>query len=248
MRYLVMISSPDNTIESIILRDASKQFRSALSSNIVNTVLAFATSVFLVIIPFGISWSNLWIFQAVGLTTTVYSAVVYWRFKAKPSTSFTVHCLFLAVLGFLLAPAPAIFFGGLLYGFAGYQMASVRYWMRQGRNSQLIRCTRDGGEVAVFGGTSLVCTKCSRLLKVGFDVPVRWRNIGLGALIIGVVLRIIVALASRPIADILIIPAGPLLANGIVVAFSQLNSYGALRGSVRLPPNVPSSPGSPAPS
>src|SRR3989442_5326837 len=94
-----MISSPDNTIESIILRDASKQFRSALSSNIVNTVLAFATSVFLVIIPFGISWSNLWIFQAVGLTTTVYSALVYWRFKAITSTSFIVHCILLAVLG-----------------------------------------------------------------------------------------------------------------------------------------------------
>jgi hypothetical protein len=243
-----MISSPENPIEQLILRDASKQFRSALSSNIVNTVLAFATSIFLAIIPFGISWSNLWIFQAVGSTTTVYSAVVYWRFKANPSTSFAVHCLFLAILGFLLAPAPAIFFGGLLYGFAGYQMASVRHWMRQVRANRPIMCTRDGGEVAVFGGASLVCTKCSRLLKVGFDVPVRWRNIGLGALIIGVVLRIIVALASRPIADILIIPAGLLLANGIVVAFSQLSSYGALRGSVRLPPNVPSSPGSPAPS
>ncbi len=121
-------------------------------------------------------------------------------------------------------------------------MASVGYWTRQVRRNQPIRCSRDDGEVAIFGDKSLVCTKCSRLLKVGLDIPVLWRNLGFAALIVGVILRILVALVSRPIANILIIPAGLLLANGIIFAVAQLNSYGAFRGSVRLPPNIPSSP------
>jgi hypothetical protein len=243
-----MISSSDNPIEQIISRDAAKIFRSALSGDIVNTVLVFATSLVLVVLPFGVPWNSLWIFQTAGLATTIYTGLTYWRFKVSPSTKFTVHCSVLAVLGFSLAPAPAIFFAGLLFGFAGYQMASAGYWMRQVRKNQPVRCPRDRGELAAFGDASLVCTKCSRLLKIGYDVPVLWRNIGFAALIIGVILRILSALVSRPIAEILIIPAGLLLANGIVIALAQLNSYGAFRGSIRLPPNVPTSPESPAPS
>ncbi len=226
-----------NPFVQIILRDSSKTFRSAISANAANALLALATSFFFVTIPLlVIPWSLLLLFQAIGIVATVYSGLVYWRFKARPSTGFVAHCSALAALGFFLAATPAILLGGLLFSFSGYQIASVGYWLKQASRNQPIKCGREGTELAMFGDASLVCPKCSRLLKVGVDVPFLWRNLGVAALIIGTVLRILVSVLSSSIISVLIFPAGLLLANGIVFTLAQLSVYGIFRGSVRLPP------------
>jgi hypothetical protein len=231
------MSVPENPVERIILHESREIFRRAFSGYAVNTLLAVVTSWFIAILPFlGIPPSYLTPFQVLGVAVALYSGIVYWRFRKNSSTGFAGHCYVLAVLGFSLAATPAVLLGGLLFSFAGYEMASIGYYLRRVSKRLPLQCGRDGGEVAVFGNNSLVCLKCSRLFKVGFDIPILWRNVGFAALAIGVTLRIIVPLISVPILGILIIPAGLLIVNGLVVALSQLIIRGVFQGKVRLPP------------
>lgn len=232
------MSLTESPVERLILRDSTEIFRRAFSGYALNTILAFATSGFVAIIPFIIiPQSFLTPFQLTGVVATLYSGIVYWRFRKNPSTGFAVYCYILAVLGFLLALTPAILFGGLLFSFGGYEMASIGYYLRRVRKQLPLECGRDGGELVVFGNESLVCPKCSRLLSVGFDIPVIWRNTALAALAIAAALRIITVLVSVPIPGILIIPLGLLLVNGFVVALSQIVARIAFQGKIRLPPN-----------
>ena len=51
-----------------------------------------------------------------------------------------------------------------------------------------MKCPQDDVEIVVFGQRSLVCLKCSRVPRIGFDSPKKWRDYTLGAVILGALL------------------------------------------------------------
>ncbi len=120
------------------------------------------------------------VLESYAVLAAVYAGLVYLQGRSKFSPGLGNHCYALGILGFSL--------GGLLDSWGGYQFLSVGYWLRQTGKDSAPVCGREGGEVVVFGPESLACPECSRVVRVGYDVPRGWVRIGLVALVAGVLL------------------------------------------------------------
>jgi len=105
-----------------------------------------------------------------------------------------------------------------------------------------MKCTLENGDIVAFGDQRLVCTTCSKLVKIGRDLPRSWTYAGVGLVIAG---------ASTYFLDLIVPTLSSLLytgvntplllvLDGVVLLFDLLLSQMGLSGGgyVRLPPQV----------
>ncbi len=173
-------SGEDDVVARIVYRDGLRVAKSSTLLYIVSTILApIATlGLALFLYPlFRVSFDPLVsiVLEAYGAAITLYAVLVYLRIRSHPSPGLGKHFIILGLLGFGT--------GAVLYAYAGLGFASTGYWLRQvGRGS--LKCNRDKNVLAVYGGESLACRTCSRVVKVGSDIPQGWRKSGFAVLIL----------------------------------------------------------------
>lgn len=172
------------TVREVIFKQASRTLRSMFLLYLVNAVLLIVfAGAFTLLFP-SFAGRGSWTFglEVYAILITVYAGVVYVLGKSAMSVGLGKHCYALAVLGFG--------FGGLLDAWGGYGFLSLGYWLRQAGKESPSVCGRDGGEVVVFGPGNLACPKCSRVVRVGYDIPRGWTRAGFAILVLGVLVYV----------------------------------------------------------
>ncbi len=165
--------------------------------------------------------------EAYAVSITVYAGLVFFRMRSRPSPGLGTHCLVLGVLGFGA--------GTILFGYAAVGFVSVGHWLRQLRMAGP-RCNRDGSVLVVYGEGSLACRTCSRVIKVGFDLPTRWRNTGFLVFVVGVLLYVLTQIFPVVLfAGILRYVTNALFVNGLGFLIFLINPQTMGAGRVRLP-------------
>ncbi len=168
--------------------------------------------------------------EAYAVLIALYAGAVYLRSRSRFSPGMGNHCYALAILGFGLS--------GILDSWGGYRFLSLGYWLRQAGKDSAPVCGRDSGEVVVFGPESLACPKCSRVVRVGYDVPRGWVRVGLVALVAGVLLY---ALGYSPAFNLFYVryAGNALLFDGLAFLLPLYMQRVYFGGYVRLPPTNP---------
>jgi hypothetical protein len=168
------------------------------------------------------------LFEAYAATITVYAGLVFYRMRSHPSPKLGTHCLAIGVLGFGA--------GTVLFGYASVRFLSVGHWLRQLRTDGP-RCNLDNNALVVFGDGNLACRTCSRIVRVGIDVPRRWRKIGFSVFAIGVLFSAVLA-EIFPNTLSVGIPgyiASLIFVNGLAFVISSVNPQTMGDGRVRMP-------------
>ncbi len=167
------------------------------------------------------------LFEAYAATITIYAALVFYRMRTHPSPKLGTHCLALGLFGF----GP----GTILFGYAGVRFLSVGYWLRQLR-TEGPRCNLDNSNLVIFGDGNLACPTCSRIVRVGLDVPRRWRKIGFSVFAVGVLLYALVEIFPSTLSvGIPVYIAGLIFVNGLAFLLSSVNPQTMGGGRVRMP-------------
>ena len=221
---------PEDALDRIVRRDASKAARSSAILYLVSAVLTILGTRVLILV-YGSSFQGLSelipdiYFGAVA----GYAALVYLRTRSPPARSLGLHMYALGLLG--------LSSGMIFFAFGAIASLSAGYWLQQFHKSVGMRCGRDGGDVVVFGKDSLACTKCSRLIKIGYDIPNKWSYAGLALLPGGITMYGLTFFV--PGASILTYPvnvAGLALLDGFAFLVTVFLQRTYLGGYVRLPP------------
>jgi hypothetical protein len=215
-------------VAGIILRDVPRIVRNAFLSYLANALILVILANLGVAIYGSVAATLGMFLQVFGFVVTGYAGIVYAWTKFRLSKGLDVQLFLLGFLG--------ICQGGLLYSAAAYQLLSGAHWLRQVRTKQVCKCTRDNGDVVAFAGEFLACPKCSRKVRVGYDIPKIWSRVGQMALVIGVLLYILRFLISgqfgtSPLAYL----GGLLLLNGIIFSIGTPTIQSYLGGFVRFP-------------
>jgi len=105
-----------------------------------------------------------------------------------------------------------------------------------------MKCTRENGDIVAFGDQRLVCTTCSKLVKIGRDLPRSWTYAGVGLIVAGAsayFLDLIIPTLSSLLYTGVNIPL-LLVLDGVVLLFELFFSQMGLSGGgyVRLPPEA----------
>ncbi len=219
----------ENALGRIVRRDVSKAARSSAILYLVSAVLTIVGTRVLSLVwgsSFqGLSESVLDIFVG---AVAGYAGLVSLRTRSRPAGSIGFHMYALGLLG--------LSSGAIFNAFGGVGFLSIGYWMRQFHKNVGMRCGRDGGEIVVLGEDSLVCTKCSRLVRIGYNIPRKWSYAGLALLPGGIALYGLTFFA--PVASVLTYPvnvAGLALLDGVVFLTTIILQRAYFEGYVRLP-------------
>ena len=233
--------SDADLVDRIFRKELSKALRSASILYLVNAAGIFLIGRGLLFFfpssPLGGVETFLDVYVA---AIAIYGVIVYFVSRSRRGSGMRVHSYVLGILG--------LTGGGVFFAIGAIGFLSAGYWLGQFQGSNGMKCVRDGGEVAAFGQESLVCTKCSKLVKIGLDLPRRWTYTGIGLMITGIALyftaSIVPAFAS-PSYAYLNVPL-ILIFDGVILAVEPLYFRRTLLGSgyVRMPPQ-PSPPGPP---
>jgi hypothetical protein len=236
---LTQSTTGEAIVDRIFRREVSKAVRSSTILYIINAigflVIGRASIFFFPSSSLGQAESVL---DAYVGAIAVYAVLVYFLTRSRSRVDLGVHFYVLGLLG--LAG------GGLLFIFGSIGFLSAGYWSRQFRGTNGMKCVRDNGDVVAFGQESLVCTKCSRLVKIGLDLPRRWIYGGIGLVVAGIILyfsTLIVPTVASLIYAPLNIPF-VFVFDGALLSFEPLYVQRMFFGGgyVRLPPGA-SEPG-----
>ncbi len=114
------------------------------------------------------------------ITLALYALFVYLWLSNNPNAVLRNHLYAIGLLGFGS--------GGTFFIIGALEFLSSGYWRGQMGRKNPAKCPRDNGELALFGQGSLVCLRCSRVPRVGFDIPKSWRSYILAAMVLGALL------------------------------------------------------------
>jgi len=172
------------TVREVIFKQASPILRRMFLLYLVNAVLLIVSTGALTFLFPSFLGGGPWTLglEVYAILIAVYAGIVYLLGKSAMSVGLGRHCYALAVLGFG--------FGGLFDAWGGYGFLSLGYWLGQAGKESSSVCGRDGGEVVVFGPESLACPKCSRVVRVGYDIPRGWAKAGLAVFLLGVLVYV----------------------------------------------------------
>lgn len=174
----------------------------------------------------GYPWTSY--LEILGFIIAFYTLVVYLWSKLKNSRGLGIHFYILGVLGLSQ--------GGFFFSWAGESLLSAGYWQRQASTNQGCKCTRDNGDLVVVGGETLACLKCSRRIKIGYDIPKIWNRLGLVAIAAGISLQVLYSLFPGMSGALVISYLGYLLLfDGLVLGILPFSSQQGLGGYVRIP-------------
>lgn len=233
--------SGGDALARIVSRDVAKAARGAAVLFIVNTIIVvlFDLAFSLLGSPFLYFFTvsgYAWVLDGIAVGFSVYAIIVFLWARHNQGAGLGLHFYTLGLLGLGV--------GSLLFSWGAVQFLSAGYWLRQYHKTGVARSARDGGEVVVYGGDSLVNQKTSRPVRIGWDLPKGWVNAGLVGLVIGIVLyysRSLLQVSFGPISTSII--GWILFIDGISFVTSLFAQNMGLKGYVRLPPSPGSQPG-----
>ena len=224
--------APEDLLGQIVRRDVVRVVRSSTILYLVNAGIVILagrvlSSIFTSYYSDGFLGT---LFDFYAAAIAVYAVIVYIWSRSRQSRNLASHVYILGVLGLTL--------GTLLFAWGAVQYLSAGYWLRQYFSG---RCKSgvDEGEVAVYGTDKLVNTKSSRLVRIGFDIPRRWRYAGMGLLL--------AALVSYTVASLLVQVrfyyniSQALLIDGIAFLATWYAEKTYAGGRIRLPESTPES-------
>lgn len=220
-------ASPDPVVELVgkeVLETVRKSFLIYLAAAILSVVVIGAFR--FVFGGAGYPWTGYE--EILGFIIAFDTLVVYIWSKLKNSRGLGVHFYILGILGLSQ--------GGFFFSWGGESLLSAGYWQRQASKGQGCKCWRDNGDLVVVGGETLACLKCSRRIRIGYDIPKIWNRIGLGAIVTGIALIALYSLLPGIPGALLVIFLGYLLLfDGLVLGFFPFSYQQSLGGYVRIP-------------
>ncbi len=236
VRQRLSQSNPDELLDRIFRKELLSAVRGSAILYIISALGYFlirgASTFFL---PFSYPRGDIQtVLGALIVASSVYAVVIYLVTRSRQSSGLVVNFYLLGLLG--LAE------GGFLAVWGAACFLSAGYWTRQHRGSRRMKCTLENGDIVAFGDQRLVCTTCSKLVKIGRDLPRSWTYAGVGLVIAG---------ASTYFLDLIVPTLSSLLytgvntplllvLDGVVLLFDLLLSQMGLSGGgyVRLPSEV----------
>jgi hypothetical protein len=232
---LIQSTIGEAIVERILRREVSKAVRGSTILYIINAIgflLIGRVSIFF--LSFSILGQAELVLEGYVGAIALYAVVVYFLTRMRSRAGRGVHFYLLGLLG--------LTGGGLLFIFGSIGFLSAGYWSRQFRGTSGMKCVKDNGNVVAFGQESLACTKCSRLVRIGFDLPRRWVYGGIGLLLAGIILyfsTLVVPTLASLISTPLNIPL-ILVFDGALLIFEPLYVQKMVFGGgyVRLPPGA----------
>jgi hypothetical protein len=173
---------PEDLVSQIVKRDVAKAGRSSTILYLVNAVIVILgtgilSAIFAPYFSIGFLEHLLWLLVT-GIA--IYAIIVYIRTRSRQSKNLGVHFYILGVLGLCT--------GTLFASWGAVEYLSAGYWLRQYHSSNSTKTGTHEGEIAVYGTDKLVNLKTSKLVRIGYNIPRKWRNAGIGLLLAGVVL------------------------------------------------------------
>jgi hypothetical protein len=164
-----------------------------------------------------------------GFILAIYAGTIYLLVRLRSSQGLGAHFYIMGIIGLSL--------GGFLFSWAGYSMLSAGYYERQASKNQHCKCWKDNGDLVAVGGETLACLKCSRRIRIGFDVPRLWNKLGLAAIVPGIILLALNSLLPGFQGGLLNFLGYLLLFDGIVLGVFPFTFEQSMAGYVRLPPD-----------
>lgn len=220
-------TSPD-PVRDLVGREALKVVRKSFLLFLVAAALSVVVVGALSFVFGGASYPWTGYEEILGFIIAFYTLIVYLSFKLKNSRGLGIHFYILGVLGLSQ--------GGFLFSWGGESLLSAGYWQRQASSGQGCKCWRDNGDLVVVGGETLACLKCSRRIRIGYDIPKIWNRIGLAAIVVGIALIALYSLLPGIPGGLLITFLGYLLLfDGLVLGFFPFSTQQSLGGYVRIP-------------
>jgi uncharacterized membrane protein HdeD (DUF308 family) len=216
----------EDLLGQIVKRDVAKAGRSSTIVYLVNAVIIILggriiSTIFAPYSSIGFL-ENLLELLVTGVA--VYAIIVHIRTRSRQSKNLGVHLYILGVLGLCM--------GTLFSSWGAVQYLSGGYWLRQYYSGSSPKAGVNGGEVAVYGTDKLVNLKTSRLVRIGYSIPRKWRYAGIGLLFAGVVWFVLASFLAQIVAysigQILVI-------DGIVLISTWYAEKIYFGGRIRLP-------------
>ena len=222
---------PQDPVSSVILKSVPRIARTAFLYYLGNVLLLLLVTSAVTIIFGSTAFPFPDFFETYGFILAIYAGAVWAWARFKHSKSLSTHFNILAFLGIVQA--------SVLVSAGAYQLVSGGYWLKQAWSRQACRCTFDSGEVVSVEGRFLACSRCSRKLTVGFDLPGVWTRMGNVELALGIALYVITNLVLGLYGIVwLTYLTWLLLTNGIVFSALRFTSQMQQGRFVHLPPNT----------
>jgi hypothetical protein len=221
--------SPDPVLE-LVRREIRNTVRKSFLTYIAGAVLAVVAvgALGLLFGGSGYPWTGFQ--EIIAFVVAISAAAVYLLARLKSSKGMGTAFYVLGVLGLGM--------GGVIFGWGGYSLLSAGYYERQATKNQGCKCWKDGGDIVVVGGESLACLKCSRRIRIGFDVPKLWNRLGLVALAMGIFLQAVYNILPGIPGALFISYLGYLLLfDGMILGILPFSYQQSIGGYVRLPPD-----------
>lgn len=227
-------SSSSEALDRVVQRDISKVARNSTILYILNSIAVIVGARVISALFRGFSYPGQFETVVDGLVSIIalYAVVVFFWTRSRLSRGMGIHFYVLGILGLVG--------GALLFAFGAVQFLSAGYWVRQFKGQGIPQCSRDRGSVVVYGEDSLVCIRCSRLVRIMYDLPRKWIYAGLAMLLAGVAWLSLESVAPGVASLTSPVRVGyVLLIDGVSFLgtwFAQFTYLGG--GNVRLPPGV----------
>ena len=221
--------------DRIFGKELSKAVRRSTLLYLVNAVGYFLIGRALIFFfPSSLSGLEETVLVAYFSTIASYAVIIYFATRSRHYSGLGVH---LNILGFL-----GLSGGGAFFAFGSIGFLSAAYWLGQSHRIGGMRCVRDNGHVVAFGQDSFVCTSCSRLVKIGLDLPRRWIYTGIGFVLAGISLYFLASAVPMIASLAYVILNVPLVLvfDGAMLLFVPLYVQRTFFGGgyVRLPPEA----------
>lgn len=227
-------SASGEALDRIVQREVSKVARNSTVLYVLNAIAVIVGARVISAIFRGFSYPGQFETFVDGLLSIIalYAVVVFFWTRSRLSRGIGIHFYALGVLGLIG--------GALLFAFGGVQFLGTGYWVRQFKGEGTPKCARDGGSVVVYGEDSLVCIRCSKLVRIQFDLPRKWTYAGLVMVLAGIAWLFLVSVAPGVASLTSPVSVGyVLLIDGISFLGTWLAQFTYLGGgNVRLPPGV----------